>query len=96
MKTIYKGRGKDRHSTMSYRGIYLLNTLTRLLEGLIEARLSKFTQLTDTLTPSQQNSRISRQTHDGIYALIDTINIYVYIYATPVAATPRDSRLQSG
>jgi len=30
---IYKGGGKDRHSLVSYRGIYLLNTLTKLFEG---------------------------------------------------------------
>jgi len=39
----------------------------------MEARLSKFTELNDTLTPSQQGSRITRQTHDAIYALIATI-----------------------
>jgi len=58
---------------MSYQGIYLLNTLTKLFEGLTEARLSKSTELHDTLTPSQQGSRITRQTHDTIYALIATI-----------------------
>ena len=58
---------------MSYRGIYLLNTLTKLFEGLMESRLSKFTEHNDTLTPSQQGSRITRQTHDAIYALIATI-----------------------
>jgi len=73
MQPIYKGGGKDRHSPVSYRGIYLLNTLTKLFEGLMEARLSKFTELNDTITPSHQGSRITRQTHDAIYALIATI-----------------------
>ena len=36
MQPIYKGGGKDRHSPVSYRGIYLLNTLTKLFEGLME------------------------------------------------------------
>jgi len=58
---------------VSYRGIYLLNTLTKLFEGLMESRLSKFTELNDALTPSQQGSRTTRQTHDAIYALIATI-----------------------
>ena len=31
-----------------HRGIYLLNTLTKLFEGLMEARLSKFTEFNDT------------------------------------------------
>ena len=39
----------------------------------MEARLSKFTEFNDTLTPSQQGSQITRQTHDAIYALIATI-----------------------
>jgi len=61
--------------TVSYQGIYLLNTLTKLLEGLIEARLSKFAKLHDTFAPSQQGPRITRQTHDAIYALIATIQV---------------------
>jgi len=56
IQPIYKGGGKDRHSQVSYRGIYLLNTLTKLFEGLTEARLSKFSELNNTLTPSQQGS----------------------------------------
>jgi len=72
MQPMYKGGRKDRHSPVSYRGIYLLNTLTKLFEGLMEARLSKFKEFNDTLTPSQQGSRITRQTHDAIYALIAT------------------------
>ena len=39
----------------------------------MESRLSKLKELNDTLTPSQQGSRITRQTHDAIYALIVTI-----------------------
>ena len=70
---IYKGGGKDRHCPSSYRGIYLLNTLTKLFEGLIESRLSKFTEVLDTLTSAQQGSRTSRQIHDAIYAHIATI-----------------------
>jgi len=73
MQPIYKGGGKDRHSLVSFRGIYLLNTLTKLFEGLMETCLSEFTELHDTLTPSQQGSRITRQTHDAIYARIATI-----------------------
>jgi len=73
MQPIYKGGEKPRHSPVSYRDIYLLNTLTKLFECLIEARLSKFTELNDTLTPSQQGLQITRQTHDAIYALIATI-----------------------
>ena len=73
MQPIYKGGGKDGHSPGSYRGIYLLYTQTKLFDGLIESRLFKYTELNDTLTPSQQGSRPTRQTHDPLYALIATI-----------------------
>ena len=59
MQPIYKGRGKDRHCPSSYRGIYLLNTLNKLFEGLIESRMSQFTEKNDTLTSAQQGSRTS-------------------------------------
>jgi len=58
---------------VSYRGIYLLNTLTKLFEDLVEPCLSKFAELNYTLTPSQEGSRITRQIHDAIYELIVTI-----------------------
>jgi len=73
MQPIYKGGENDRHCPASYRGIYLLNTLTKLFEGLIESRLSQFTAKYDTLTSVQQGSRTSRQIHDAIYAHIATI-----------------------
>jgi len=73
MQSIYKGRGKDRHCPSSYRGIYLLNTLTKLFEGPIEYCLPQFTGKHDTLTSAQQGSRTSRQIHDAIYAHIATI-----------------------
>jgi len=68
MQPINKAGEKNRHSPVSSRGIYLLNTLTKLFEGLIEARLYQFIELNDTLTPSQQGSRIIRQTHDAFYS----------------------------
>ena len=73
MQPIYKGGGKDRHCPSSYRGIYLLNTLTKLFEGLIESRLSQFTEKNDSLTSAQQGSRTSRQIPDAIYVHIATI-----------------------
>jgi len=73
IQPIYKGGGKDRHSLVFYRGIYLFNTLTKLFEGLMESHLSYFTELNYTITPSQQGSRVTHQTHDAIYALIATI-----------------------
>jgi len=65
--------GSFRHCLSSYRGIYLLNTLTKLFEGLIECRLSQFTEKHNTLTSVQQGSRTSRQIHDAIYVHFATI-----------------------
>jgi len=73
MQPIYKGGGKDRLCPSFYRGIYLLNTLTKLFEGLIKSRLSQFIEKYDTLTSAQQGSRTGRQIHDAIYAHIATI-----------------------
>jgi len=73
MPPIYKSGGKDRHCPSSYRGIYLLNTRTKLFEELIESRLSQSTEKYDTRTSAQQGSRTSRQIHDAIYAHIATI-----------------------
>jgi len=73
MQLICKGGGTDVDCPSSYRGIYLLNTLAKLFEGLIESRLSQFTEKHDTLTSAQQGSRTSRQIHDAIHAHVATI-----------------------
>ena len=73
LQPIYKGHGKDRANPASYRGIYLMNTLTKLFEGILEARLTPFTELHDTLTPAQHGSRPGRQTHDAIYSGIAVV-----------------------
>jgi len=57
MQTLYKGDGKDREDSASYRGIFLSNAMLKLFEGILEARLQVFTVKADTLTPSQQGSR---------------------------------------
>jgi hypothetical protein len=73
MQPVYKAGGNDRYDPASYRGIYLLNTLSKLFEGLIESRLTPFKELHNTLTSAQQGSRPGRQTHDAIYALMAVI-----------------------
>jgi len=83
MQLKYKKGGKDRHFQISYQDIYLQNTPTKLFEGLIESRLSKYTQLNQTLTPSQKGSRPTLQTYEAICALITTIpQRYQYGYAS--------------
>jgi len=90
MQPIYKGGGKDRHCHSSYRSIYLLNTLTKLFEGLIESRLSQFTEKYDTLTSAQQGSHTSRQIHDAIYAVVfpATVASSTSLQHTPPSTEP--------
>jgi len=73
LQPVYKGGGKDRVSPASYRGKYLLTTITKLFEGIIQARLTPFIETHNTLTHSQQGSRPTRQIHDAIYAMIAII-----------------------
>jgi len=83
--TISRGLGLCPHATHLQRSgqrrtfVYILLRYIptqhphKTLWGPIKIRLCKFTELNDTLTPSQQGSRITRQTHDAIYALIATM-----------------------
>jgi hypothetical protein len=53
-----------------------MNTITKLFEGLIESRLTPFTELHNTFTSAQQalpSKALGRQTHDAIYALMAAI-----------------------
>jgi len=68
LQPVYKDGGKNRVSPASYRGIYLLTTITKLFEGIIQARHTPFTEKHNTLTYSQQGSRPTRQIHDAINA----------------------------
>ena len=71
---IYKGGGKDKTDPASYRGIYLTNNTLKFFEGILETRLTRFTEEHDTLTYVQQGSRPNRQVHDAIYALLSSIH----------------------
>jgi len=83
MQLIYKRGGQDRYFPVSYQDIYLLNTPTKIFEGLVKSRLSKYTQLNHTLTPSQKGSRPTLQTYEAINTLITTIQQrYQYGYTS--------------
>jgi len=69
MQPIYKGHDKDKTDPASYRGIYLNDTLAKLFEGLLLARLTT----DNTLTSNQLGTIPCTQTHDTIYSLISTI-----------------------
>ena len=73
MQPIYKGHDKDTSDPASYRGIYLNDTLAKLFEGLLLARLTIHTELNNTLTSNQLGTKPCTQTHDAIYSLISTI-----------------------
>jgi len=73
MQPIYKGQDKDTTDPASYRGIYLNDTLAKLFEGLLLARLTIHTELDNTLTSNQLGTKPCTHTHDAIYSLISTI-----------------------
>jgi len=50
MQPIYKGHDKDTTDPASYSGKYLKDTLDKLFEGLLLARLTTHTELDNTLT----------------------------------------------
>jgi len=71
MQPIYKGGNKLQSDPASYRGIYLCSALAKLLEGIINKRLTQYTeQRSTTLTDNQLGTRSNRQIHDTIYSII--------------------------
>ena len=73
MQPIYKDGDKSRVDTASYRGIYLSSALAKLFEGMLISRLTKFTEIHNTLTENQLGTRPGRQSHDVIYCLTSLI-----------------------
>jgi len=73
MQPIYKDHDKDTTDPASYRGIYLNDTLAKLFEGLLSARLTIHTELNNTLSSNQLGTKPCTQTHDAIYSRISTI-----------------------
>jgi len=45
LQPIYKGHNKDKTDPVSYKGVYLSDTLAKLFEGLLIARLTTHTEL---------------------------------------------------
>jgi len=72
-KPIYKGHNKDKTDPVSYRGIYLNDTLVKLCEGLLIVRLRTHTELLNTLTDNQLGTKADTQTHDAMYSLFAII-----------------------
>jgi len=83
MQPIYKGHDKDKTDPASYRGTYLKDTLAKLLEGLLLARLTTHTELDNTLTSNQLGTKSYTQTRDAIYSLISTIQYKKYTLQKP-------------
>jgi len=74
LRPIYKGRNKDKTDPASYRCSYLNDTLAKLVEGLLIARLTTHTELFNTLTDSQLGTKKpDTQTHDAICFLFAII-----------------------
>ena len=72
VQPIYKGHHKDTTDPASNldRGIYLNDTLAKLFEGLLLARLTVHTELNNTLASNQLGTKPCTQTHDAIYSYI--------------------------
>jgi len=83
LQPIYIGHNKDKTDPASYRGIYLNDTLAKLLEGLLIARLTTHTELLNTLTDSQLGPKPNTQTHDAIYSLFAIIQHNKYTLDKP-------------
>ena len=68
MQLIYKGHDKDKTDPASFRGIYLNDSLAKLFEGLLLARLTTHTEVDNTLTSKQLGTKPCTQTHDAPYS----------------------------
>ena len=75
VQPIYKGHDKDKTDPASYRDKYprVNDTLAKLFEGLLLARVTTHTESNNTLTSNQLGTKPCTQTHDAIYSLISTI-----------------------
>ena len=78
MQPIYKGHDKDKTDPASYRGKYHNDTLVKLFEGLLLARVTTHTESNNTLTSNQLGTKPCTQTHDADYSLISTIQYNKY------------------
>ena len=74
---------KDKTDPASYRGIYLNDTLAKLFEGLLLARVTTHTESNNTLTSNQLGTQPCTQTHDAIYSRISTIQYNKYTLQKP-------------
>ena len=78
LNPIYKSGGKPKADPASYRGIYLSSAIAKLFEGILISRLTRYTELHNTLTHSQLGTRPGRQIHDAIYSLLAIIQYQAY------------------
>ena len=53
----------------SYRGISLCSALSKIFEGVLNARLTKYTEAHRTMTDNQLRVRPGRNAHDDVYSL---------------------------
>ena len=66
IQPICKGHDKDKTDPASCRGKCLNDTLDKLFEGLLLARLTTHTEVDNTLTSNQLGTKPCTQTHDAI------------------------------
>ena len=73
LQPIHKGGTKPKPDPASYRGIFLCSALSKLFEGIMNTRLTKFTEAHCTMTDNQLGIRPGRNAHDAIYSLLSLI-----------------------
>jgi len=83
LQPIYKGHNKDKTDPASYRGIHLNDTLAKVFEGLLIARLTTHTELFNTLTYNQLGTKPDTQTHDATYSFFTVIQHNKYTLENP-------------
>jgi len=83
MQPMYKGHVKDKTDPVSYRVIYLNDTLAKLFEGLLLASVMTHTESNNAFTSNQLGTKPYIQTHDAIYSLISTIQYNKYTLQKP-------------
>lgn len=71
IKPIHKGG--DRDCVDNYRPISILPTLSKILERLINRRLTNYLETNNLLSPNQYGFRRKKSTDDAVHELVDSI-----------------------
>ena len=74
---VPKGGNKDPFVPLNYRGISLLCTMTKVFTGILNNRITKFTDMNKIIVDEQNGFRKGRSCSDHIFTLTSTIKYYL-------------------